>query len=319
MRIGFIGCGIHASKAVYPSLRYGPFELVSTCAAHLESAERAARTFGAPRWYDDYEKMLGKEDLDACITVLPPRLYREVITACLEHGLPVFSEKPGAETVEDAQAIMKASKKARRPVMVGFMKRFAPAYSRAREIAKTPEFGETTIYTSKFAMGRWGPDRYNYVMDNALHHIDLARYFCGNVKRCTVEANSREEGRNAYGILLAFENGAVGMLNCCTTQSWKQVNEYAEITGVGEHIYIDNVDTCIHFPDDQPARIWRPNYTVPSEENQGLFIMGFAYELRHFGEVVANGGEPEVSIADAKADLELVREVYEQGERAMGS
>jgi predicted dehydrogenase len=318
LRIGFIGCGTHANNAIYPSLRYGPFELVCTCAAHIESAERTARAYGALSWYDDYQKMLDEEELDACMVVLPPGLYREVITACLEHGLPVFSEKPGAENIEDAEAIMAASERTGKPVMVGFMKRFAPAYSRAREIAGSSGFGDITIYTSKFAMGKWGPDRYHYVMDNALHHLDLARFFCGEVESCNVVANSLESGRYAYGILLRFESEAIGLLNCCTTQSWKQENEYAEITGVGEHVYVDNVDTCIHYPDERPARVWRPNYTVPSEENMSLFTMGFAHELRHFGEVVTEGVKPEVTISDAKADLELVKQVYEQGDRSIG-
>ncbi len=315
LKVGFIGCGIHAGKAIYPSLAYGPFTLVCTCAAHMESAERVARRFGAERWYDDHGKMLASEDLDACLVVLPPRLYKEIITACLEADLPVFAEKPGAETVEDARSIMAASKKAGRPVMVGFMKRFAPAYRRAKEICSSAEFGPITIYTSKFAMGKWGPDRYNYVMDNALHHLDLARYFCGEVKRCRVEANAAEEGRYAYGILLAFDSGAVGLLNCCTTQSWSQKNEYAEITGVGQYVYVDNIDTCVHYPPERPSQTWMPNYTVPSEENLSLFTMGFAYELRHFAEVVQKGMEPDVTISDARADLELVSEVHSQGEK----
>lgn len=319
LKVGFIGCGTHARSAVYPSLAYGPFDLVCTCAAHLESAERTARTFGAKRWYDDHTKMLSSEDLDACLVVLPPRLYKEIVTACLETGLPVFSEKPGAETIEDAKAILRASRKAGRPVMVGFMKRFAPAYRRAKEISTSPEFGEITIYTSKFAMGKWGPDRYNYVMDNALHHLDLARFFCGEVERCTVEANAVEDGRYAYGILLRFKAGSIGLLNCCTTQSWKQKNEYAEITGVGQYVYVDNIDTCTHFPPERPAQVWVPNYTVPSEENLSLFTMGFAYELRHFAEALRNGTDPEVTISDAKADLKLVEEVHSQSEEILFS
>jgi predicted dehydrogenase len=315
LKIGLIGCGIHASKAVYPSLKYGPFDLVCTCAAHEASARTAAQRFGAERWYDDYSKMLEEEDLDACITVLPPAAYRDVITACLDAGLPVFAEKPGAETVEDAEAILAATKRSGKPVMIGFMKRFAPAYRQAKEISVRPDFGRVTVYTSKFAMGKWGPDRYNYVMDNALHHLDLARYFCGEVKRCTVEANATEEGRYAYGILLRFESGAVGLLNCCTTQSWKQKNEYAEITGVGQYVYVDNVDKCTYFPPERPSQVWIPNYTVPSEENLSLFTMGFAYELRHFAEAVSQSTEPEVTIADTKKDLELVAEVHSQGEK----
>ena len=317
LKVGFIGCGVHARSAVYPSLKYGPFDLVCTCAAHENSARTTASTFGAKRWYTDYRKMLNSEELDACLVVLPPKLYRDTIITCLEAGLPVFAEKPGAETVGDATAILSASKKAGRPVMVGFMKRFAPAYRRAKEISASTEFGRTTIYTSKFAMGKWGPDRYNYVMDNALHHLDLARYFCGEVKRCKVEANATEEGRYAYGILLRFENGAVGLLNCCTTQSWKQKNEYAEITGVGHYVYVDNIDTCIYYPPDRPSQVWTPNYTVPSEENLSLFTMGFAYELRHFAEVVMDETEPEVTIADAKEDLELVTEVHSKGEQLL--
>ena len=51
LRIGFIGCGRHATKALYPSLRYAGIDLAAVCDIDENAARRNARWFGAERTY----------------------------------------------------------------------------------------------------------------------------------------------------------------------------------------------------------------------------------------------------------------------------
>ena len=62
-RIGFVGCGGHATSVLYPTLHRIPqVELVAVCDLKEELAKRNARFFGALRWYTDVREMLEKED-----------------------------------------------------------------------------------------------------------------------------------------------------------------------------------------------------------------------------------------------------------------
>ena len=69
IRAGFIGCGSHAFRNVYPALQFAPVELVATCDLNAEKAAAFARQFGALRSYGDYRDMLQKEELDAVFIV----------------------------------------------------------------------------------------------------------------------------------------------------------------------------------------------------------------------------------------------------------
>ena len=72
LRIGFVGCGTHATAAWYPNFFTIPeLELRACCDVQPHLAERNARFFGAPHWYTDLAKMLDQEALDAVMVVGP--------------------------------------------------------------------------------------------------------------------------------------------------------------------------------------------------------------------------------------------------------
>lgn len=135
IRVGFIGAGRHATNIVYPSLRYAPLELVAISALEAEETVRAAKTFGAARYYvGGFEEMPEKErnQIDACIVAVSPPAYYRIILSLLDAGLPVYVEKPAAGSVAEATEIEERAQRAGLPVQVGFMKRFAPAYRMAK-------------------------------------------------------------------------------------------------------------------------------------------------------------------------------------------
>src|SRR4051812_47291988 len=69
IRAGFIGCGSHAFRNVYPTFQFAPVKLVATCDLQQDKAEAYARQFGAERSYNDHRKMIEAETLDAVFIV----------------------------------------------------------------------------------------------------------------------------------------------------------------------------------------------------------------------------------------------------------
>jgi hypothetical protein len=113
-RIGFVGCGGHATSALYPTLHRIPqIELVAVCDLKEELAKRNARLFGALRWYTDVREMLEKEDLDGVIIVGPPQMHVEVGKICLDAGKPIFVEKPSAISYEEALSLARYAEERR--------------------------------------------------------------------------------------------------------------------------------------------------------------------------------------------------------------
>lgn len=315
IRIGFIGAGRHASNILYPSLRYAPIDLVAVAALEEDEARTAARNFGAPRYYvGGFDEMLAKEKLDACMIAVKPPEYFRVVSAVLDAGLPIFCEKPGAGSVAEAIALEQLAQRKGKPVQVGFMKRFAPAYRMAKDAMAKKDFGKPSAFVGKFVVGSGlYPDEYTYLVDNPIHLVDLARFFMGEVERVSVEKTDWGDKRWSYAVTFRFANGAVGMLHLANTQSWRKHNEFVEITGQGHFTSVDNVVRYQYHPPDGPGETWEPNPTVPSAANASVMLTGYAYELIHFCDVVREGIAPQVTISDARRALELMDEIYRAG------
>jgi hypothetical protein len=69
IRAGFIGCGSHSFRNIYPALQFAPIELVATCDLDERKAAAFARQFGAETCFSDHRRMLDEADLDAVLIV----------------------------------------------------------------------------------------------------------------------------------------------------------------------------------------------------------------------------------------------------------
>ncbi len=312
MRVGFVGCGRHATTTLYPALHPAGLQLVATCAVHLEKASETARTFGAARAYDDVDVMLSYGELDAVIVSVPPHAYRDIVLRCVNASLSVFCEKPGAESPSTLAAIEAAARGAGVRVMIGYMKRFAPAYKEALRRARLAEFGRVTSVHVKFVVGAGLGSMRSYVIDNAVHAFDLLRLFGGEVAAAQAEALSLDDQRHALGVLVRFESGAVGTAQLGSTASFHQENESLEVVGDGCSVAVTNVDTLVARPAHGPVEVHRPTYTVPLAHNFTGTTMGFVPELEHFRQVVQEGMPCESDITSARRTLELADLVLER-------
>src|SRR5262245_14848965 len=110
----------------------------AVCARSLERAARVARTLGAEATVD-LDAMLSDPEIDAVAICVPTPLHREVAEAAFAVGKHVFLEKPIALTVEEADAVIEASERSGRMLMVGLVLRFWPEYA---ELARLVEAGE---------------------------------------------------------------------------------------------------------------------------------------------------------------------------------
>ncbi len=320
LKVGFVGCGEHSKTNLYPCLRYVPVDLLAICAKHRQSAEAAARLFGAERAYDNYEEMFEKESLDAVFICVSARDHFRMCSAALERGLHVFVEKPATKTIEEAIKLRALAKRTRKHVMVGFMKRYAPAYRKARDIVQSGAFAPLSAVSTKFCVGPfWGEEA--FLLEVAIHHLDLVRFFAGEVQDLHVERHAtKRKGVFTMVVVAKFERGAVGSLFFSTEQSWHAHNERVELTANEQFVVIDNVVSLKHYRPNRSATgecvfssngglFWEPNFTVPSTRNQTLYLNGFGFEVEHFVDSLLNGRNPKPDLWDFTRDMLLIEAI----------
>jgi predicted dehydrogenase len=306
LRVGAIGCGVHALRSIWPQLAPSGMVLHAVCSQSLDKARTAAAPYGVTRVFDDPAEMIRAGELDALVIIVAPPAYASLVRLAIDSGLPAFVEKPAANSVEEAEELAGAAADRRVPVVVGYQKRFAGAYRRARELMRSAGFGSPSLLSFTWAMGPYG-DRMSmrdWLFENPVHHFDLARFLVGELDDLRVHA-AVVGGEYVVVTTGRAAGGAIVSIRANTTASWDQHNESLEVFGVGHAVTVDNMDTLVHRPPEQPERVWRPNYTVPYPRNFTGEVLGYGAELRHFVDVVRGRIACESDLANAAATLQL--------------
>ncbi len=89
--------------------------------------------------YLDVKDLAKQEDLDAIFVLNSDEYHTDATLAAIEHGKHVLVEKPMCLTRQEAEAIIKARDEAGVQVMVGYMRRYAPAFVQAVEQVRALE------------------------------------------------------------------------------------------------------------------------------------------------------------------------------------
>ena len=315
MRVGVVGAGRHANSAVYPSILEAGLDLVAVCARTPERAATTAARWGADAHHTSVEAMLAAGGLDGVVVAVPPAAYRPILAQCIEARVPVFCEKPGGQSASELREVAALAAEAHTEVVVGYMKRFAPAYQRARDVIGSAGFGCPSLAHFTFTMGRideYLADLRHYLIDNPVHMIDLARYLVGEIDEISAVLNVVPTVGLSVSVIARSDRGATCSFDFCTTSSFAHRSEFVEVYGRGDSVQVDNVDTCAYRPADGPAEVRRPNYTLPTPANSGWTVMGFVPALQHFRDVVADRADNRSDLESAARTLETTELVWQR-------
>ncbi len=89
---------------------FGNLELIGVCDALPEKAREAADAYGA-RWYPDAPSLLTDDRIELVLNLTRPSEHFAVSLASVQAGKHVYSEKPLALTVEDANRLTEEASK----------------------------------------------------------------------------------------------------------------------------------------------------------------------------------------------------------------
>jgi len=333
LRIGFIGCGGHAFRNVFPTFQYAPVELVTVCDLDRERAERVGRLFGARAVYSDYQQMLQRETLDAVFVVTNyddmgrPR-YPTIAMDAMQAGVHVWIEKPPASSSDEIRQMQQVSGETGKFVFVGMKKMFFPANVKAKELIAQPEFGSITSITARYPQSlppvaeRGDSRKMVGFLDHIVHPYSVLKYLAGSVQSIYVERNAIN---GASVTALRFTSGAIGSLHMSVGQGGTSPLERTEIVGEQGNVVVDNNIRVTYYRQrsggagygreadyyhdtDAAPYFWEPEFSLGQLYNKGIFVLGYAPEVLYFCDCVLADSPPKrANLSDA---LEMLR-IYE--------
>jgi len=133
VRVGLVGTGLIAQvmHLHYLTELADYFDVAAVCDLDREGARGCAQRYGIPAVFTDWRDLL-TQPLDA-VMVLTSGSHAPIAEAAARAGRHVFVEKPMCFSAAEGQAMVAAAETAGVISMVGYPKRYDPAFARMRE------------------------------------------------------------------------------------------------------------------------------------------------------------------------------------------
>ncbi len=304
IRVGLVGAGSIAQVAELPALAAEPgVTIAGVVTQTVETAESNLARWPIERAYASVEEMIAEAQLDALFVLTPKYAHVRFVELGLSSGLDVFCEKPLATTLADARYVADMADQVGQLLMVAFNRRYAQVYKLARQ-----HFGEDHPQFCVAQKNRTGSE-YRATLENAIHMIDLLRWFCGEPEQVTAHSTMpdpyREDGTMA---LIRFNTGAIGTLVAART-----AGEWDERFDA----YGDNTSVRVTAPDTVAVSSGGETRLVEMRPRamgwaQATTTMGFAPEVSHFISCVRERRKPLTDGQEAVRTQELVEEILRQ-------
>jgi myo-inositol 2-dehydrogenase/D-chiro-inositol 1-dehydrogenase len=252
VKVGMIGTGfvgdIHhvAFKDWVPNA-----DLVAV--ASPNSVDAFANERGIPNAYSDYNEMLKDKEIDVVDIGIPNDLHRDAVIAAAEAGKHVIIEKPLCVTLEEADEMIEACKKAGVLLMYAEELLFAPKYVRAKTLIDEGAIGEPFLakqseeHPGPHMPWFWDVNRSGggVLLDMGCHSIEYTRWVLGKPKVKSVTAvmgtyihKDRTEGEDHSYAIIEYEGDKMAMIE----NSWAKgggVDDRCEIYGKKGHTRAD--------------------------------------------------------------------------------
>lgn len=343
IRTAIIGCGTVSQTIHIPNLKsLESFQIVAICDTVRDRADGVADRSGVNQVFYDPIELYDACEIDAVLVCTPPYARVETILPAVERGLHVFAEKPLSITTSDANVLVDAAEKTDTIAMVGYMKRYDPGFERTDELVDTIEdlkvvsavdvdadHGAVISEVHNVigdAPRDWerqrekggeelGSDRvdvidaYTFYLEHGCHVINALRSLLGEVT--DIRHVELFDG-GTYSIALlefsgehrcVFESGV-------TDRKWYDSHlrfngETQQVTLQFPNPFIQNLPSTV--------RIRSGTDVIEDATEIQSFKASFERELRHFARCIETGAEPRTTFAEARTDIEVIREIVTAG------
>src|SRR5678815_3952979 len=166
LKVGVFGVG-HLGKFHLNNWKEIPgCELVGFYDPDEKNAEEVIAKYGLKR-FNDPGKLL--TEIDAADIVAPTDHHFSLCEAAIRRGKHVFVEKPLAQTMEEAHALVKLVRESNVKLQVGHVERFNPAFLAVKDLKLNPMFIEVHRLAQFYPRGM----EVSVILDLMIHDLSL--------------------------------------------------------------------------------------------------------------------------------------------------
>lgn len=327
--IAIIGCGAITTWRHAPECANN--ENINLCGVYdinLERAKIVAEQFGT-KAYNTYEEVLDDSAVDGVIISVANKFHCEMTLKAFESEKHVLCEKPIAISVEEADKMIEASKKAGKFLMIAHSQRYDGAHLKAKEILSSGILGKIITFDTCFITG--GPDNWSVdkgsgtwflnknmaglgaMGDIGIHKADLVHYFLDeDIKYATAFVGTLDK-KGSDGELIGIDDNGMCILE---SESGVKGVLRASWTGYGRGcnrttLYCENGILEVDNDENEQIKIYFKNGDTQSihvEVKDSLMASTFA-------KCIETDTSPEIDGEAGKKALNLVLKCIESSKQ----
>jgi predicted dehydrogenase len=348
LRLGIVGCGDVAHRHYLPALAALADKVAASAFIDPRpgAAERAASAVAAwspgARPYTDLRQMLGDGDVDAVIDLTPAPLHGTVNQAVLDAGLHLYSEKPLAGSLAEADRLIDTATERELTFLCAPGVAVSNRFRWLKDIVDSGRFGRPTLavmhhadpgpagwreYTgdpAPFYQKGVGP-----VFDHGVYRLHGVTMLLGPVKRVQAMGSISSPTRTIRGgpragqaievttpdhvlINLEFASGALGQLlasfgAASTLAPWLELHLERATVSFGGQSHDKDAPVSLYLDDDTAAARegWTHNIEIPPDE-----VSVVEAGVRHFVAVLRDEAAPVLTAHHARHFLDITLKAY---------
>ncbi|GHV93400.1 hypothetical protein AGMMS50268_39030 [Spirochaetia bacterium] len=322
-KLAIVGCGGMIYDFIYEYTKGLDVRLEAVCGEEKET-RRFADMYTVKGNFSDYHEMLDRVHPDLVIAFPADESKQfEITKVCLLAGADVLCERPICHSLSEGEELIELQKQTGHFAMPRYNRRYMPAYTLAKHIIDSAEFGKAYMYHSGFHAGAYGSEA-AFVSNHISHHLDLARMLLGEINLLDVRRLAEDDRRVGYNIVFEGEKGTIGNIQSNSFLCGDYPMERVEVSGNTRQLIVDNVRNVIYnqplvrienadaselcsidFLANGGTKILNMNY---AQLNNFAFY-GFEHMLKEFVRCSQARVKPLQDIADAMKTFQLIQSV----------
>ncbi len=352
VRVGVVGLGEVGQIIHLPILESlaDRYRVTAICDVSPTLLAAMGERYGVPEnaQHLDHRDLAARDDVDVVFVINSTEHHAECAIAAIEAGKHVLIEKPVCLTIADAEAIIRARDAAGVQVMIGYMRRFAPAFIEAVEHVRALDTIRYVRVRDIIGHNRLIIDQSSVVIypddipddlkqDRQERNRRMIREAVGDVSPALARAYGLLAGLSSHDLSAMRELLGGPPKRVISAAQWHDGNfltvlmdygdfaAYLETGADGQrrfdaHIEVYGPSSSIRVQYDTPyIRHLPTTLTISREEGEShsetvirpTYKDPYTHELEVLHDVIVNGAPVKTTVEDSIEDLRLFRDIIE--------
>jgi 2-hydroxy-4-carboxymuconate semialdehyde hemiacetal dehydrogenase len=305
MKVGVAGQGAFGQKHLEGMAKIPGIEVITLTGGNPQGTAEVARKFNIPHWTSDLAESLRQPGLEAMILATPTQMHARQGEQCMRAGKHVEIEIPIADTLADAERLVRVQRETGVVCMGGHTRRFNPSHQYVHKKIKAGELkiqqmNVQTYFFRRTNMNAAGKPRSwtdHLLWHHACHTVDLFQHQTGElVSECyAVQGPVHPELKIAMdmGIVLKAPSGAI----CTLSLSFNNKGP---------------LGTFFRYICDNGTYIARYDDLLDGDENKidvskvDVSMNGIELQDREFFAAIREKREPNASVAQCLSTMDVL-------------